>query len=141
MIADMYSATSGLYTYLRQGVDNGYDHYHYPHPPPVVTVEGETKPTEGCTQALTLVMGPCMPPFLVSPDTELVGESPRSPRGLDLKGVMDWDTPEARVNCSLSSTLVLPLAATRHTVSHASHGEKSYRKLVNVTLLKSSKNK
>ena len=140
MIADMYSATSGLYTYLRQGVDNnGYDHYHYP--PPVVTGEGETKLTEGCTQALTLVMGPCMPPFLVSPDTELVGESPRSPRGLDLKGVMDWDTPEARVNCSLSSTLVLPLAATRHTVSHASHGEKSYRKRVNVTLLKSSKNK
>merc|ERR1740129_979154 len=25
-------------------------------------------------------------------------------------GVVDWDTPEARVNCSLSSTLVLPLA-------------------------------
>ena len=119
IIAGMYSATSGLYTYLRQGVDNGYDHYHYP--PPVVTGEGETKLTEGCKQALTLVMGPCMPPFLVSPDTELVGESPRSPRGLDLKGVMDWDTPEARVNCSLSSTLVLPLAATRHTVSHASH--------------------
>ena len=46
IFAGMYSATSGLYTYLRQGVDNGYDHYHYP--PPVVTVEGETKPTEGC---------------------------------------------------------------------------------------------
>ena len=47
IIAGMYSATSGLYTYLIQGVDNGYDHYHYPHPPPVVTGEGETKLTEG----------------------------------------------------------------------------------------------
>ena len=45
IIADMYSAPSGLYTYLRQGVKNGNDHYHYP--PPVVTGEGETKPTEG----------------------------------------------------------------------------------------------
>ena len=57
-----------------------------------------------------MVIGPCIP-FLVSPETEEVGDS-SLPRGLDLKGVMDWETPEARVNCSLSSTLVLPLAAT-----------------------------
>ena len=66
-------------------------------------------------ELLTLVMGPCIP-FLVSPDTELVGDSPRSPRGLDLNGVMDWETPEARVNCSLNSTLVLPFAATNNTM-------------------------
>ena len=59
-------------------------------------------------------MGPWAP-FLVSPDTEEVGDSPLSPRGLDLNGVMDWDTPEARVNCSLSSTLVLPLARMGNT--------------------------
>ena len=29
---------------------------------------------------------------------------------LDLKGVIDWDTPEASVNCSLNSTLVRPFA-------------------------------
>ena len=66
--------------------------------------------TEHCilyVTLLTFVMGPW--PFLVSPDTEEVGDS-SLPLGLDLKGVMDWDTPEARVNCSLSSTLVLPLA-------------------------------
>ena len=55
-----------------------------------------------------------MEPFLpVSPETEEVGDS----RGaLDLKGVMDWETPEARVNCSRSSTLVRPLAAQTHRV-------------------------
>lgn len=57
-------------------------------------------------------MGPCMEPFLpwgaaCSPETEEVGDS----RGaFDLKGVMDWETPEARVNCSRSSTLVRPFA-------------------------------
>ena len=30
--------------------------------------------------------------------------------GFDLNGVILWDTPEARVNCSLNSTLVRPLA-------------------------------
>ncbi len=48
-------------------------------------------------------------PFLPSPDMEEVGEATGA--AFDLKGVMDWDTPEARVNCSLSSTLVRPLAA------------------------------
>ena len=66
-------------------------------------------------------MGPC--PFLVSPDTDEVGDS-SLPLGLDLKGVMDWDTPEARVNCSLSSTLVLPLAENCHTVSHITQNSK-----------------
>jgi hypothetical protein len=57
-----------------------------------------------------LVIGPCIDPFLVSPDTEEVGLS----RGaFDLNGVIDWETPEARVNCSLSSTLVRPLAEGR----------------------------
>ena len=58
--------------------------------------------------SLTLVIGPDVGmPFLPSPDMEEVGEAAGA---LDLKGVMDWDTPEARVNCSLSSTLVRPLA-------------------------------
>ena len=56
-----------------------------------------------------MVIGPWAP-FLWSPETEEVGDSPRSPRGFDLNGVMDWETPEARVNCSRSSTLVRPLA-------------------------------
>lgn len=37
-------------------------------------------------------------------DTELLG------LGLDLNGVMLWDTPSARMNCSRNSTLVRPLA-------------------------------
>ena len=53
------------------------------------------------------MIGPCMEPFLVSPETEEVGLSLGA---LDLKGVIDWETPEARVNCSRSSTLVRPLA-------------------------------
>ena len=65
-----------------------------------------------------MVMGPCMPPFLVSPDTEEVGEL-ASRGALDLNGVIDWETPEARVNCSLSSTLVRPLAASRGLSTHA----------------------
>jgi len=52
-----------------------------------------------------LVMGPCMEPLRVSPETEEVGLSLGA---FDLKGVMDWETPEARVNCSRSSTLVRP---------------------------------
>ena len=55
----------------------------------------------------TLVMGPCMDPLRVSPETEDVGLSLGA---FDLKGVMDWETPEARVNCSRSSTLVRPFA-------------------------------
>ena len=74
---------------------------------------------------LTLVMGPW--PFLVSPDTEEVGDSPLSPLGLDLKGVMDCDTPEASVNCSLSSTLVLPLAENCHTVSHITQTQREQK--------------
>ena len=58
-------------------------------------------------------MGPWAP--FLSPDTEEVGDSPRSPRGFDLNGVMDWETPEARVNCSLNSTLVRPLATMGNT--------------------------
>ena len=58
----------------------------------------------------TLVMGP-WDPFLTSPETEEVGDSPLSALGLDLKAVMDCEAPVGRVNCSLSSTLVLPLAA------------------------------
>jgi len=54
-------------------------------------------------------MGPCIPPFLVSPDTEEVGEACAG-GALDLKGVIDWETPEARVNCSLNSTFVRPFA-------------------------------
>jgi hypothetical protein len=46
-------------------------------------------------------------PFRPSPDMDEVGEAAGA---LDLKGVMDCETPEARVNCSLSSTLVRPLA-------------------------------
>ena len=57
---------------------------------------------------LTLVMGPEVGrPLRPSPEMEEVGEAAGA---LDLKGVMDWETPEARVNCSLSSTLVRPLA-------------------------------
>ena len=52
-----------------------------------------------------------MLPFLCcSPETEDVGDDWVG-GALDLKGVIDWETPEARVNCSLSSTLVRPLAA------------------------------
>ena len=43
----------------------------------------------------------------MSPETEDVGLSLGA---FDLNGVMDWETPEARVNCSRSSTLVRPLA-------------------------------
>ena len=62
----------------------------------------------------------------MSPDTEEVGDS-SLPLGLDLKGVMDWDTPEARVNCSLSSTLVLPLAENCHTVSHITQTQREQK--------------
>ena len=43
---------------------------------------------------------------------------------LDLNGVMDWETPEARVNCSRSSTLVRPLAANTHKVITVRHTPK-----------------
>ena len=52
-------------------------------------------------------MGPCIP-FLVSPETDDVGEACCG--AFDLKGVIDWDTPDAKVNCSLNSTLVRPFA-------------------------------
>ena len=55
------------------------------------------------------MIGPCIPPFLVSPETEDVGDA-WAGGALDLKGVIDWDTPEASVNCSLNSTLVRPFA-------------------------------
>ena len=41
-------------------------------------------------------------------ETELLGLA--SALDLDLKAVILWETPEARVNCSRSSTLVRPLA-------------------------------
>ncbi len=62
---------------------------------------------------LTFVMGPetlgrC--PEL--PETEASGLGPLND-GLDLKGVMLWETPAARVNCSRSATLARPLAVWR----------------------------
>ena len=56
-------------------------------------------------------MGPADMLLRGPPDTEEVGLSDGPGPALDLKGVIDCETPEARVNCSLSSTLVLPLAA------------------------------
>ena len=53
------------------------------------------------------MIGPCIEPLRVSPETEDVGLSLGA---FDLNGVIDWETPEARVNCSRSSTLVRPLA-------------------------------
>jgi len=48
--------------------------------------------------------------------TLVIGPTTRSPglafciNILDLKGVIAWETPSARTNCSRSSTLVRPLA-------------------------------
>ena len=44
------------------------------------------------------------------PETELPGLGSPAAEGLDLKAVMDCETPLARVNCSLSSTFVRPFA-------------------------------
>lgn len=61
--------------------------------------------------SLILVIGPDMlwrcPDC---PETELFGLVSAALEGLDLKAVMLCETPEARVNCSRSSTFVRPLA-------------------------------
>ena len=67
--------------------------------------------TRGTGPSLTFVIGPetlgrC---WLELPETEASGLGPLKD-GLDLNGVMLWETPAAKVNCSRSSTLVRPLA-------------------------------
>ena len=59
----------------------------------------------------TLVIGPEMLPLWPDwpPDTELFG-LPSVLEGLALNAVILCETPEAKVNCSRSSTLVRPLA-------------------------------
>jgi hypothetical protein len=61
--------------------------------------------------SLILVMGPADMLLRGPPDTEEPGLSATEGLSLVLKGVMDCETPEARVNCSLNSTLVRPFAA------------------------------
>ena len=71
----------------------------------------EKKYGQPSSRTPTFVMGPVTPPFLPSPDTEDVGEAWGG--AFVLKEVMAWLTPGARVNCSLSSTLVRPLAGKK----------------------------
>ena len=66
-------------------------------------------------------MGPDIP-FLPSPDTEELGEA--AVWALLLKPAIDWLTPEANTNCSLSSTLVRPFAKKEKT-QVSSHATKS----------------
>lgn len=63
----------------------------------------------------TFVMGPETLGLCPCPEMEPLGDCAVR----DLKGVMLWETPDASVNCSRSSTLVRPLAAKtrRHEVS------------------------
>ena len=56
---------------------------------------------------ITFVIGPETLGRWDSPEMEPLG---LLSLGLDLNGVILWDTPEARVNCSLNSTFVRPLA-------------------------------
>ena len=60
---------------------------------------------------LTFVIGP--ETLCLCPETELPGLGSPAPEALDLNGVMDCETPLARVNCSRSSTFVRPFAAKR----------------------------
>ncbi len=55
---------------------------------------------------LILVIGPETLGRCPCPEIELPGLD----WARDLNGVIDWETPEARVNCSLSSTFVRPFA-------------------------------
>jgi hypothetical protein len=59
---------------------------------------------------LTLVIGPDM--LGLWPEGPATDESGLGPliEAFDLNGAMLWETPEAKVNCSRSSTLVRPLA-------------------------------
>ena len=59
--------------------------------------------------SLTFVIGP--ETLCLCPETELPGLGRPAPEALDLNGVMDCETPLARVNCSRSSTFVRPFAA------------------------------
>jgi hypothetical protein len=64
---------------------------------------------KGCFR--TLVMGPALPEKeLRWPEPPWLDTLDELGLGLDLKAVMLWETPSAKMNCSRSSMLVRPLA-------------------------------